>query len=150
MLDAELLQQITAELIADEGIRFFVYDDHNGQPLRPATGGRATIGVGRNVQDRGISRAEAMHLLANDIHDSAAVAREMFPGFDAWTRNRQAAIVNLIFNIGERGFRKFERTIDAMRTNRWGDAADHLGDSKWATQVQRSRSERIIKQVREG
>ena len=42
---------------------------HEGLKLKPylCTAGKLTIGVGRNIQDRGITYQEAMMLLENDI-----------------------------------------------------------------------------------
>ena len=56
------------QLIRDEGLRLTVYDDAGGSP---------TIGVGRNLRDKGISHAEAELMLDNDIleYTAAVIAR---------------------------------------------------------------------------
>ena len=51
---------IKALLIKHEGIKFKPYKD---------TVGKWTIGVGRNLDDKGISITEAMFLLQNDIDE---------------------------------------------------------------------------------
>lgn len=52
------IDKLSKELRNDEGVRFKPYRD---------TVGKLTIGVGRNLDDRGISPGEADYLLANDI-----------------------------------------------------------------------------------
>ena len=54
-------------LIRDEGVRLKPYRDSVG---------KLTIGVGRNLDDKGLTRAEAEALLDNDIRDvTASVSR---------------------------------------------------------------------------
>jgi len=52
------VEGLREDLIADEGIRLKPY-------LCPA--GKTTIGVGRNLDDVGITEDEAMEMLENDI-----------------------------------------------------------------------------------
>ena len=58
-------------LIYHEGLRLGVY-------RCPA--GKLTIGVGRNLEDRGITEEEAYYLLRNDIADVAAAVGVRWPG----------------------------------------------------------------------
>lgn len=52
------IEQLKKELIRDEGFR--------SKPYK-CTAGKLTIGVGRNIEDNGITEDEAMYLLENDI-----------------------------------------------------------------------------------
>lgn len=60
-----MLERLKQDLVRDEGKRLKPYKD---------TVGKLTIGVGRNLDDVGISESEAMALLDSDI---AAVFAEL-------------------------------------------------------------------------
>ena len=59
MTDA-LMNRIKAQLVRHEGLRL--------KPYR-CTAGKLTIGIGRNLDDRGISLKEAYAMLESDIQD---------------------------------------------------------------------------------
>jgi hypothetical protein len=164
-LDSALLEQITRELRADEGTRTRLYDDATSKTpilaqwrdghLVPSTrkdGGPAKLtgGVGRNFSDRPLSDAAIQFLLDEDIAEAERVARKFFLAFDTWTQNRKAAVINLIFAMGETTFSGFHETIPLLQTGRWGEAADHLAASAWAREVQPSRIGRVVAQIRNG
>jgi lysozyme len=53
----------------EEGLRLAVYDDATGKPLLPGMKvvGHPTIGIGRCLDRKGITEAEARALLENDL-----------------------------------------------------------------------------------
>jgi lysozyme len=109
---------------------------HEGLRLKPyrCTAGKLTIGVGRNLDDVGISEEEAFSLLDNDI---LRVRREA--GSFAWFRDlsteRQNVILSMVFNLGIDRFKGFKRMIQAVSDGRFEDAATEMLNSKWAAQV---------------
>lgn len=150
-LDNELVEQLTKELREDEGVRLRPYDDATGSIIRVLpTGGNLTIGIGRNLSGRGLSSDEVDHLLRNDLRLVYQAAKQVFPDFDTYTQNRRASLLNLLFNLGPGTFITFKNTIKSIREQRWADAATNLLASRWATQIQPSRRDRIVKQIREG
>lgn len=128
------------ELRSDEGVRLKVYTDGKGIP---------TIGVGRNLRDRGISPAVCDALLDEDIAECLADLRS-FPWFASLDPVRQRAVLNLRFNLGAGTFRTFRKFITAMEQKDYATAAAELMNSQWAQQVQPSRRDRIVAQVRDG
>lgn len=111
---------------------------HEGLRLKPyrCPSGKLTIGVGRNLDDVGISKDEAMTLLANDIMRCMAIGHSIFG--ENWLmldEVRQEVIINMIFNLGEAGFRNFKKTIDYIRMGQYDKAGDEMLASKWAQQV---------------
>lgn len=136
----DLLTAVRDQLIEDEGIRLFPYRDSLGA---------FTIGVGRNLVGKGITETEALYLCDNDIHESIADL-QTFPWFAALNGARTAAVINLRFNLGPERFRTFRKFIDAMACGDHNAAADQLVESRWYSQVQRSRSTRIVRQIRDG
>lgn len=150
-IDPELFKQVEAELRADEGYRVHIYDDSNGRRIESLrTGGNVTVGIGRNLSARAFSEDEIELMFRNDVTIALGIARKLVPTFDTLSPNRRAAILNLGFNLGEERLSKFTSTLAAINDGRWMDAATHLLDSRWATQVQPSRRDRIVKQVRYG
>lgn len=147
-LDTLILDQIEQELLLDEGCRDLPYDDSTG--LSPKIPGKLTIGVGRNLTDVPLSDDAISFLLAEDIKTAYEAAKKLVPDLLSLSRNRQCAIVNLSFNLGYTGLSKFKNTLKAINQKQWTLAASGLRNSLWAKQVQKSRSQRIIKQIEEG
>lgn len=132
--------------------RLFVQlETHEGVSLKPYTDtvGKLTIGVGRNLTDRGISEEESDVLLLNDIGRVRVELHETFPWFDALDSVRQAAIVNIAFNIGLTRLRTFRKALAAMAHKQYGQASDEFMDSKWARQVG-ARAAELAAQIRTG
>ena len=106
-------------------------------PLKPYldTVGKLTIGVGRNLDDKGLSRNEALDLLQNDINDAIEDVRHCCSIYDELSRPRQLVLISMAFNMGREGLSRFIRFLDALHANDWERAADEMMRSKWATQV---------------
>ena len=64
--------------------------EHEGLELKmyQCPVGRWTIGVGRNIEDKGISEEEAMFLLENDIKECIEDLEKIFPDFDELAESR--------------------------------------------------------------
>jgi len=122
-------------LITDEGLRLKPYRD---------TVGKLTIGVGRNLDDVGISKEEALYLLENDIQRAIREASEIF-GSTVWLsldEVRQAVIIDMLFNLGKPRFLTFKKFIQAVKEKDFKKASYEMLNSKWAKQVGK-RAERL-------
>ena len=110
---------------------------HEGLMLKPYRDsmGILTIGVGRNLDDVGITRDEAIMMLNHDIDTARADLARVFP----WTQNldpvRLDALTNMVFNLGIGRLRGFARMLLALQAGDWNEAAQQALDSKWAVQV---------------
>ena len=124
---------------------------HEGLRLKPyrCPAGYLTIGVGRNLEARGISREEAMVLLENDIAEAEAAARGFFPAFDRLEEPRQAVLVDMAFNLGAVRLGGFRRFRAALERGDFEQAAREMLDSKWAEQVG-PRARRLAEMMRRG
>ncbi len=120
------LDILRRQLPIDEGTRTRPYRDSVG---------KLTIGVGRNLDDVGLSLGEIAYLLENDIAQAEKSARVLVPKFDTLTEERKAVLVNMAFNLGHYRLSMFVKFLAAVREARWADAADQMLDSTWATQV---------------
>ena len=117
--------------IAEELIK-----EHEGLRLKPymCPAGKLTIGYGRNLEDRGISNAEAEYLIANDILACESDLKR-FPYWNSLSAPQKAALLDMRFNLGGHGFRSFKRMQEALEAGDYDAAADEILDSKYATQV---------------
>ena len=133
------MNRLTKQLIRDEGLKLAPYRD---------TVGKLTIGVGRNLDDNGITEAEAIHMLQNDI---AVSERELsrYPWFMQLDPIRRDAIVNMHFNLGLPRLLTFRNMIAALDGGNYTKAANEALDSKWANQVG-ERAIRVARQIKTG
>ena len=132
--------QLRPILGQDEGVR--------SKPYR-CTAGKLTIGIGRNLEDVGLSQDEIGLLLENDIARSELAARRLVPGFDALTDARKVVVVSMAFNLGEAGLSKFKATLASINKGQWATAAAGMRASLWAQQVG-GRAERLAKMMERG
>lgn len=71
---------------------------HEGLKLKPyrCTANKLTIGYGRNIDDVGISEAEAEVLLSNDLERCANEVAKHVDAFDKLNDARQAVLVKYV------------------------------------------------------
>ncbi|MEY2643648.1 MAG: hypothetical protein RLZZ611_297 [Cyanobacteriota bacterium] len=124
---------------------------HEGERLKPyrCTAGKLTIGVGRNLEDRGISREESAVLLANDIADMERELQRALPWVARLDEVRARVLVDMAFNLGIVGLLAFKRTLAAIEAGQYQQAATMMLDSKWAKQVG-GRAERLSRMMATG
>lgn len=125
---------------------------HEGLVLNPykCTSGALTIGVGRNLDARGISKAEAMFMLDNDLNDCISQLQTHLG--DIYLRlndTRKLVLVNMCFNLGIFGLLQFRKTIAYLRAKEYDNAAKEMLDSKWAKQVG-NRAKELAEMMRKG
>ncbi len=123
---------------------------HEGLELMPykCTSGKTTIGVGRNLEDIGITEQEAELLLLNDI---GRVKQELVN--DQWYMDldpvRKAVIENMSFNLGYPTLKKFQNMIASISEGDYETASKEMLDSRWSKQVGQ-RSIELAEQMRTG
>ena len=122
-----LMNRIKSQLVRHEGLRL--------KPYR-CTAGKLTIGVGRNLDDCGISQKEAYALLDNDIRKCEQQLLDEIPViYNALDEARQSVLLNMCFNLGLKGLLGFNNTLAFIAAGDWERAANGMLASKWAKQV---------------
>ena len=122
-----LMNRIKAQLVRHEGLRL--------KPYR-CTAGKLTIGIGRNLDDRGISQKEAYAMLERDIHDCEQCLLDEIPNvYNGLDEIRQSVLLNMCFNLGIKGLLGFKNTLAFIGAGGWERAANGMLASKWAKQV---------------
>jgi GH24 family phage-related lysozyme (muramidase) len=96
--DAALLANLTIE----EAERLQAYDDATGKTLRPGDTlkGNLTIGIGRNLTSRGLSKDETHYLAGNDIALVKAALDRAYPWWRALPMPARLAMADMGFNMG--------------------------------------------------
>ena len=152
---------VMEKLIAHEGLRLQVYEDSLGI---------ATIGIGRNLEDRGITpeelewmdipnmaivhtmgitEADAMYLAQNDVQIVEEELLRSHPCVENLDAVRQLVLVDMAFNMGVPRLGKFKKMWAAIHENNFDEAAKEMLDSRWANQV-KSRSTKLAHAMHTG
>lgn len=125
------LSKLKLQLVKHEGIILKMYLDSLGIP---------SIGVGRNLKDKGISASEAMFLLDGDITETIDWLTHNCPWWKDLDDVRARAIADLAFNVRGK-LLGFKNMIAAVQTKDWSKASTELLNSTFATQTgQRART----------
>ncbi|MDX1700461.1 MAG: glycoside hydrolase family protein, partial [Melioribacteraceae bacterium] len=129
------------QIMEHEGVRLNVYR---------CTSNKLTIGVGRNLEDRGITKEEAMYLFANDVRDFKTRLYKEIPWIEKLTVARQWVLINMAFNMGIAGLMKWKNTLSLIEKGRYKLAASMIKKSKSAKQVKERRYKPLCKQMETG
>lgn len=139
-MDTFNLNKLKTELERDEGRRSKPYKD---------TEGIITIGVGWNLEERGLPSWMIDKLFDLSVQDAERDARAIFKNFDDLTPVRQRVLINMAFNLGQTRLRGFKKMIAAAHSEDWKETAAQIRDSKWARQVD-ARADRLADMMEMG
>lgn len=135
------------KLVVSEGLRLQVYKD---------TLGIDTIGIGRNLEDRGISKeeldwmdypsidhvyewgiteADAVYLAQNDVQIVEDELLNAHPCLDRLDSVRQLVLIDMAYNMGVPRLCLFKKMWAAIHVDDFVTAAKEMLDSRWANQV---------------
>ena len=115
--------------------------EFEGCHLKPykCPAGKLTIGYGRNLDDVGISQAEADMMFERDFAKAEADVRDICKEFginvDDLIEQRFYVLTDMCFNLGKGGLKKFKKLFSALKKGLYDDAANAMLDSLWAKQV---------------
>lgn len=128
-MTATLEMKINQLIEKGEGLSLKLYWDTAYPP-------NATIGYGRNLTVTGLrSIAEARYLMENDIEYHLHFLQNTYPFFKNLNEWRQAALVSMCFNLGDKGFADFKQMIECLEKDDFDGAATQMMNSKWAKQI---------------
>jgi lysozyme len=109
-----------------EGLKLKPYKDINGN---------LTIGYGRNLDDRGITKEEAEILLFTDLAFAEYELREIFNDYDYYPVEVKIVLTSMMFNLGKNRFLTFKKFIKAIKEKDYKKAIIELFNSKRAKQL---------------
>lgn len=122
----DYIKQATASIKVHEGLRLHPYK---------CTANKTTIGYGRNLDDVGIDLAEAESLLQRDITLTDVNLHRDFQFFKDLNDTRKAVLIDMAYNLGMAGLRKFKKMLTALENQDYSEASHQMLDSLWANQV---------------
>jgi lysozyme len=140
MYDLDAGSPLREMLKRHEGLRTKVY-------ACPA--GFLTIGYGRNLEARGITREEADFLLTSDIRAFREEVRRALPWSADLDPVRRDVLVDMAFNLGVAGLLGFKQFLLALQASDYLAAAAHMLHSRWAEQVG-ARARELAEMIRAG
>ena len=129
--------------------RALIRDESAEPDLYVDSVGKWSIGVGRNLSDRGIRPDEMDLMLNNDIDEAFRELGRAHPWVIGLDDVRLEVLVNMSFNMGITTLNTFTNTLSAVRAHDYEKAAVDMLDSKWARQVV-ARAGRLAKQMSTG
>lgn len=133
-------KSLISSLEHDEGVRRFPYYDVKG---------KETIGIGRNLTDRGLSKDEVYYLLTNDINIAIGDLTDSYPWFASLDSVRREVLINMCFNLGIIKLSTFKQTLSAIQSGNYSLAHDCMLESLWAKQVG-DRATRLATEMKTG
>jgi lysozyme len=149
---------IKKQLIEHEGYRNSVYRDTKNKP---------TIGIGFNLTRQDAhSRLEKVGaqydlviagkqkltdeqiriLFERDVKDAVASAKRCIRNYDAQPEEVKSIVIDMVFNLGEEGFRKFVNTRKHIEGRNYTLAAEEMKRSLWYKQVG-NRGARLVEKM---
>ena len=122
-----------------EGLRLQSYKDSEGI---------WTIGYGRNLQAMQITQELAVTWLYEDAETAEEGARTISE-YHGLNYARQNVIIEMTYNLGLAGVKKFKKMLAAIQSKDYDRAADEMLDSTWRRQVG-VRADRLADIMRRG
>jgi lysozyme len=113
-----------------------VIERHEGYTRFPKPDAHNTleVGYGLNLNRRGLYRDEADWLVIQEVTRLYGWLSS-FDWFLRMSPLRQAALLDMAYDLGEDGVDEFARMIAWLDQNDYASAADEMLHSKWADQV---------------
>ncbi|MGB1982209.1 MAG: glycoside hydrolase family protein [Candidatus Puniceispirillaceae bacterium] len=111
-----------------EGVTVYPYED---------TVGKITIGVGRNLSDRGLEADEIETLFATDCQIAETALDAWWPDWREAPASVQIALYSMAYNLGLPRLASFVKMRHALGRHDYAQAAKDALDSEWAGQVGR-------------
>lgn len=119
----EMRAKLKSLLLQHEKFKQFPYSDLVGH---------ITIGIGRNLSERGISTNEALALLDDDMFYFNSKLHSLLGFFASLCEVRQICLLNMVFNLGIHDFIQYKELLDAVERGNYAKAADEILNCKAA------------------
>ena len=113
-------------LMVNEGFRSKVYKCSEGFD---------TIGYGFAIKDLELTEEEASMLLANRVSQKHLKLLDNLEWYKDMPPEIQGVILEMVYQMGLSGFKKFKKAIAHMKNKEWQLASHEMLDSKWAKQT---------------
>ena len=126
-------------LIEHEGIKYAPY---------LCTSGKTTIGIGHNLDDKGVSKAVVNMMYDEDVAEVESDLKAIFDDFYTLPEQIQLVLADMRFQLGYKGFRSFKMMILAVKGRNWPAMFLQMKNSDWHRQTPK-RANDLMKMVLE-
>lgn len=154
------LEELSQLIEKHEGREHSVYTDTTGNP---------TIGVGFNLNrddaqqllggigadyNAILNRRQALNdqqinaLLQMTINEATKSAQQFIPDLAQQPKPIQMVLVDMAFNLGDRGLKQFSKLKTAIENKDYATAAQEMINSRWYSQV-KGRGEELVKMMQQ-
>ena len=100
-------------------------------------------GAGDDVaDDQSISEGRCYELFQEDVQVAIGGCERIYGNWEELPQEAQHILVNMCFQLGQRGLSKFKNFKVAIEDYQWQRAAEEMLDSRWAKQTP-ERAERL-------
>jgi len=120
------LEKLRDRIIAHEGFKLMPYRDQLGF---------ITIGIGRCLDKKGISKEEAFYLFTNDVNDAVSDVSKYIKFYNNLDDSRQEVLVEMRFQMGIAGLLGFKEFLSHLKKGDYKRASEEMLNSKWAKQT---------------
>lgn len=128
------------QLVRHEGYRHKPYRD---------TVGKLSIGIGRNLDDEGVSDDEIDLMYQNDVRSHVKDLTDHLGWWTSLDDVRSTVLANMCFNMGITRLLGFQKMLTALQSGDYTKAADEMLSSEWANQV-KARALELAEMMRSG
>ena len=150
------VKQVYEEISADEGkvLHAYLCSEHHktvgiGHKVleTDAENDLDIYGIGADVtDDQRISEDRCYALFQEDVQISIGGCQKIYDNWEELPEEMQHVLVNMAFQLGQRGLSKFKNFKTAIEDYQWQRAAEEMLDSRWAKQTP-ARAQRLYKRV---
>lgn len=128
---------LMSELEAEEGCRDVVYDDANGQPIKPGSWvrGHPTTGIGWALDTNPCPRELALYILGYFLDRSNVALLNAAPWIGDLPEPCQRALCDMALELGVEGLLGFDTFMLLMKTGSFATAAKDLETTDWWKEV---------------
>jgi lysozyme len=108
--------------------------EHEGLRIMPykCTAGKLTIGYGRNIEECGINKREALMLLSNDIDRFSSELNRNVKDFQILSAPMQTVLLDMVFALGITKLLRFKKMLAAIDENNITKTIREMLDSRFA------------------
>lgn len=123
---------------------------HEGCKSKPYTDsvGKTSIGIGRNLDDVGLSDDEINYLFLNDLRSTRSWVMKNIACYSRLSGERQNALLDMAFNLRGK-ILEFHNFLAALNSGDYETAANEMLNSTWAKQVG-ARATELAEMMRKG
>lgn len=136
---SEVWKEIQDLIIKHEGKRNKLYK---------CSEGKWTIGIGHNIEDRGLSDNIVDFIFLEDFSDAYTAAHRTFNRFNFMPRQAQIVFINMSFQLGETKLKGFKNMIANANKADWDGVILEMMDSRWYRQTT-DRANELIELIKE-